>query len=133
MKTFEEFAAWTRAVEEECGDAAAAVCQMFFHWSEHPEEGELTCGPDPRGIVLTFKPPTEGRICLPLKTGEPIFQDGEVETFGAEQITAGVWALDPSVNIPMFVHGFVVLFGVPEPAPWENVVVIAHTMPQSLR
>jgi hypothetical protein len=36
-----------------------------------------------------------------------------------ERIVPGVWALNPSLNIPGVIHVFVLLYGVPNPAPWE--------------
>jgi hypothetical protein len=52
--------------------------------------------------------------------------EGEtLQAFGARKFTGGAWALEPSLNLPGILHGFVVLTGVPDPPPWKRRVVLA--------
>jgi hypothetical protein len=66
---------------------------------------------------------------LLVQEGDPtLTNDGELLAFGAVQISSGVWAITPSLNVPGQLHAFVVIRDVPSPAPWERqLVVLAAT------
>jgi hypothetical protein len=48
--------------------------------------------------------------------------DGSMAVFGLSQLGPGTWRVVPSVNIPGQIHAFVILCGVPDPAPWDHCV-----------
>ena len=128
MKTVAELREWRAGAEEEFGDASIPVCQLFFRWTflRLAARGELVCGPiegrpDHIGIVLD----QDVEFALPVVLGPPeLFVDG-VEKFGLTQIVPGVWAVSPSLNLTGLVHAFLVLYDVPDPAPWEQRVILA--------
>jgi hypothetical protein len=67
----------------------------------------------------------EDSIALPVVKGEcELDMIGIVKNFGATEISTGVWALAPSLNLPGCIHGFIVLYDVPSPAPWERRIVL---------
>ena len=125
MRTCAEVLQWCAGAAEELGDPSAAVCQLFVRWVDDLvsfEGEELVCGMDAGDIVLWLGP---GLLFpLSLQTGGPQIEDDELKSFGAELITPGVWALEPSLNVPATIHGFLVLYGVPDPAPWERRIVL---------
>jgi hypothetical protein len=133
VKTFTEVAAWCLGAFEAYGDASVPVCQLFFRWQPDLEtfdgrgdDETLVCGMVLGEFVLVC-----GRsaiIPLPVRKGAPEATDEEVITYGAVRVTAGVWAITPSLNIDGFIHGFVVLYGVPDPAPWERLIVLAGAL-----
>lgn len=50
----------------------------------------------------------------------PMRLNGEqIMAYGATRIVPGVWVLEPSLNVEELIHGFVLIHGVPDPAPWE--------------
>jgi len=125
MRTFAELAAWCAGAAEELGDPAEACGLSFFRWQEdlvnyHGEE--LACGMMDDGFVLQLALGRKGLVPLPIKLGdvEVIWQGphAELVSYGMQLVTAGVWAVDPSLNIEGMVHTFVVLYDVPDPAPW---------------
>ena len=128
MKTLAEVAEWHEGAEERLEwDLLARdpVCQLFFRWVDDLglyRGKELACSTHGKDIALLFARPYP--LALPLSAGEPrLSEQGEVEMFGAEKIASGMWALSPSLNMPGIIHAFVVLDGVPDPAPWERMIV----------
>lgn len=134
MKTSEQLASWRIGAKRKFGDSSLPVCQCFFAWKEFGGPGhkfmspgleayyERACRQYAGAVVLRLFPDTE--IDIPVRTGEPEVDDLGVVAFGAEEITPGVWALRPSLNMPGFLHAFVVLYGVPNPPPWERRLVV---------
>jgi hypothetical protein len=137
VKTCEQLLSWCVAARREFGDASVPVCQCFFAWQEielaraaafssyrgFPLEAYLrTSGARAGDVVLRLAPDAD--IEIPVRSGEPEINEEGVVSFGAEEITRGVWALRPSLNMPDFLHAFVVLYGVPDPAPWERRIVV---------
>jgi hypothetical protein len=56
-----------------------------------------------------------------IRPGQPeLHADGSVKIFGSRKIGPGTWVVTPSLNVPEMIHAFLVLCGVPEPAPWEQ-------------
>ena len=126
MRTFVEVAEWCHGAAEAFGDPSVPVCQLFFRWQDlrlgdGDDDQTLVCGTLDREFVLVLGP---GAVFpLPLRNGEPEHTDDEVITYGAVRVVEGVWAITPSLNVEGFIHGFVVLYGVPDPAPWERLIV----------
>lgn len=127
MKTFSEVTEWMRGADLEFGDPSLPICQLFFRW-ETDLRGyrgdELVAGIGAAGGVVAVIHPAIHRLPLPIEPDGPRITEGELVAFGAERITAGVWALSPSLNAEQLIHGFVVLYGVPDPAPWERRIVL---------
>lgn len=59
------------------------------------------------------------------KEGAAIGPSG-TESFHIRKVTRGVWALAPSLNIPGELHAFITLYNVPDPAPWESLIVVVR-------
>lgn len=131
MKTFSEVAEWCLGAAEAYGDASVPVCQLFFRWQpdlqkfdDHGADETLVCGMVMGEFALVC-----GRsavIPLPIRTGEAEVTRDEVITYGAGRVVDGVWAITPSLNVEGFIHGFVILYGVPDPAPWDRLIVLAE-------
>lgn len=122
MKTHAEVGAWIRGAAGEFGDPSIPVCQLFFQYVD------ILTG-QPRQLTGYF---SDGVLFLEIcGAAFPIRVVGEhatVEDVGCEyrgtRVIPGVWSLTPSLNIEGFVHGFVVLYDVPDPAPWEGGMVL---------
>lgn len=128
MKTCSEVSAWCAGASAEFGDPSVPVCQLFFRWQENlmapRRDDELVCGMVEGELVLLLGPEFRA-LPMPIELGDLRLDDaGGLEAYGAYLITAGVWALRPSLNVEETIHGFVVLHGVPDPAPWERRIVL---------
>jgi hypothetical protein len=145
MTTRAELEGWVMTVERQLGDPAAACGLLCIPWrsgivadltSPAAAGGEMYAGPVSEqgdAIALTFPPKAdyladEETICLPMGIGldapevHPVLG---VMRYQAKRVCAGVWALNPSLNVDGLIHAFVVLHGVPDPAPWERRIVLA--------
>ncbi len=132
MKTVLEVEQWCQEAAE-FGDPADAVCQLFVRYVEgnarpkSPKQFldlDLFCFWEGQDLVLFLGPGMA--IPIGVRSGaEVLMPDDSVDCFGAEKISPGVWALTPSLNVPGMIHGFVVLYDVPSPAPCEQLVVLA--------
>ncbi|HWR36397.1 MAG TPA: hypothetical protein VN622_11060 [Clostridia bacterium] len=126
MRTISEVVKWCAGALVEHGDPAVPVCQLFFRWVETPAAyrgDELVCGvmDGQFGIWLC---PGEA-IAMPIVEGAAEFgMLNAIDNFGATKIANGVWSLSPSLNLPDLIHGFVVLYDVPDPAPWERRIIL---------
>jgi hypothetical protein len=118
---------WRAGALLECGDPSDPVCQMFFHFQADlvRYDGEaLACGYT-RDDLLVLLGATASPLPVPVRCGDPVIAPtGELDAFGLSPITGDVWALSPSLNLPGVLHGFVVLYGVPTPAPWESRILL---------
>lgn len=115
MKTIAEVDRWIQGATAECGDPSIPVCQFFARY-------DLFCFRDGDDFMLWLGP--ELAVPLLIERGGPqLDKDGSLIAFGATQVTRGVWALLPSLNIPGVIHGFVILYDVPSPAPWERLII----------
>jgi hypothetical protein len=126
VRTFAEVSAWCAGAAEEFGDPSLPICQLFFRWqgSLAGDGAELICGMPEDALVLLLGPGFPP-LPLPVQSGEPVVdQDGELLAYGAERVTASVWAITPSLNAVGLIHAFIVLHGVPDPAPWERRIVL---------
>jgi hypothetical protein len=129
ITTAADVEAWCAGAALEFGDPSEPVCQLFFHFERDfvNYQGEaLVCGWSDGGmLMLLFGAAAAGGALLPVpvRAGNPIIAPtGELEAFGATPITGDVWALSPSLNVPGALHGFVVLYNVPTPAPWQTLL-----------
>jgi hypothetical protein len=126
-----ELEAFLGHVAERAGDPAAATCLVFVNWDGPPEDelGDLVPDFDPKERMLllsivdaTIEPQA---ISLPISEDcSPEIDEGGIKFFGLRKVCKGVWALAPSLNMPGLIHSFVVFHGVPEPAPWERLIVL---------
>ena len=133
MKTLRELREWCEGARKQFGDPSEPVCQLFFRWVEVPprEGDELVC----RFNMLEAWFNHIAHVSLSgLEYDLPISEDGpiascagELEVFGVERIAPGMWSLTPSLNAPGVIHAFIVLYGLPEPAPWETFFVLPTT------
>lgn len=130
MRTSDQLTAWRIGAQLQFGDPSVPVCQCFFEWRQAFTSSapglEAYYDPPSRqcdgAVVLRLAP--DLNVDIPVRTGEPEVDDDGVVAFGAEEITRGVWALRPSLNMPGLLHAFVVLYGVPDPAPWARCLVV---------
>jgi hypothetical protein len=127
LKTIAEVVEWQEGAAARFEDPAIPVCQLFFRWVEEPRGyrgDELVCGMQLGQFGVWLGP--EEAIALPVALGDcELDTIGCVLKFGAVLITPGVWRLTPSFNAPGLIHAFVVLYGVPDPAPWERRIILA--------
>lgn len=129
MKKFSDVVAWCVGAAEQYADPAEPVCQLFFRWQEDvltPDSigGEdLVCGWHDGKLVLMMGPSFPPLPVDVASGGLQLAENGALEAFGASLVTAGVWELVPSLNAPGLLHAFVVLYGVPDPAPWERRIL----------
>lgn len=129
MKTFTEVAEWCRGAADAFGDPSVPVCQLFFRYLTDLDicTGDaLSCTMIAGDLVLVLGGPPRPvpLLPLPVRTGKPDVTDDEVITYGAVRVVEGVWAITPSLNVEGFIHGFVVVYGVPDPAPWDRLIVL---------
>jgi hypothetical protein len=125
-----ELGQFLAGVAELAGDPSAAVCQVFVPWEAADDDiGDLVPDFDPKDRMLLLaivgtglEPPV---ISLPISEdlSPQIDERGNV-AFGLRKVCRGVWALALSLNLPGLMHSFVVFHGVPEPAPWERLIVL---------
>jgi hypothetical protein len=127
MTTYHEVVDWIAGAAEQFDDPATPVCQLFFRWQDNLRriEGDhLACGLADGDLALQFVP-NFPPLPVPMGLGDyELDANGELLTYGARRITAGVWALSPSLNIEGVIHAFVVLYNVPEPALWDTRIVL---------
>ncbi len=127
MKTYAEVAAWFKSAAEEFDDPSDPICQLFIRWQDDIKGSdgiELVCGWVDGELVL-FLGPDFPPLPVRIETGPfQLDENDAVKTFGADKITTGVWAINPSLNAEGLIHAFLVLYGVPEPAPWERRIVL---------
>lgn len=109
---------WCLGAAEEFGDPSIPVCQLFLKWAEAlvlHRGNELSAGMM-EGDLFIMLDKRIGPVQIPL------------DRYEFQRATAGVYAMSPSLNIPGLIHGYVVLYDVPEQGlvpPWEKLVVLA--------
>jgi hypothetical protein len=112
------------------GDPSRAVCQLVVRWGDGgpwlaDEDTGLGAGWDPETGALVLLLGDSDPLTVPVSGEEPEMVDGALVRFQAIPLGGGVWTLNPSLNIPGVLHAFVVLTGVPDPAPWTRLVILA--------
>lgn len=142
MKTISETFEWCIGVAARYGDPAMRVAPVYARFVQErpvPKErrgvlskhlsGEAAIDHDE--ILATWE---DGKLWisladewldLPIDPNGAQFDlgTGELKAFGMTEITRGLWALTPSLNIPNTFHFFVHVFDVPESAPWERRII----------
>lgn len=117
---------WFAGACAEFSDPSEPICQLFFRWQDEIDAyagEELVCGAANGEFVLRLGPRFPS-IPLAIEPEPRIGEDGALQAFGAEEIAPGVWSLSPSLNVPEFIHGFVVFYDVPRPAPWARRIIL---------
>jgi hypothetical protein len=115
------------AVGEQLGAPDATVCQLFvpFVGSRAGVLTDLECAWDARGNALLLDlDESADPLLLPASAAGAEMEDGQLVRFGLTRVSDGVWAVEPSLHIPGVLHAFVVLYDVPKPAPWEQLIVL---------
>lgn len=126
VRTMADALTWFEGACAAFTDPSDPVCQLFFRWRDDLEgyDGdELVCGVLDGELTLSLGPlfpPFPVRVA----DAPEIDEAGTLIAFGAESIAPGVWALTPSLLVPGWIHGFVVLYGVPQPAFWERRIIL---------
>lgn len=127
MKTFAEVAEWCAGAAEQLGDPSLPVCQLFLRWQDQLvaiNGNELVCGWID-GRLVPLLGPHFPPLPMEIMPGDyELDENGELKKYGAELVTKGVWALSPSLNAEGVIHAFIVLYDVPDPAPWEQRIVL---------
>jgi hypothetical protein len=127
MKTFKEVSTWCVDAAEEFGDPSAPIGQLFVGWHDDLKAyhgDRVVCGWLDGQMVLLLGPDfSPFPICI--ASDGPRVGDGyELVAFGADPVSAGVWEITPSLNVPGVIHAFLVFYDVPHPAPWERRIVL---------
>lgn len=133
MKTFADVAAWCAGAAHHFGDPSDAVCQIFLRWQ------------DPLPIIIDDRDPCSLAVCawlndrlmpilgpgfpeLPMEIAADgnyeVNEYGELTKYAAQRVCPGVWSISPSLNVEGVIHAFLVLYNVPDPAPWERRIVL---------
>jgi hypothetical protein len=128
VKTFSEVAAWLTATAQDFDDPCEPICQLFVRWQDDANapltHEDLVCGWLNGELALRLvpdMPPLPFRI----ETGQFRLGDaGELQVFGADQVARGLWEITPSLNVQGLIHAFLVIYEVPDPAPWERRIVL---------
>lgn len=122
LRTIDDLAHWCDVSFEAFGDASKPVAVCFARWTDNLEayRGEdIAIGRNdpaaPEDYALRLGPGCYIAIRLQQKQAF-VNAAGELEIFGANEVTDGVWSLTPSLNMPGLIHCFLVLYAVPETA-----------------
>jgi hypothetical protein len=113
------------------GDPSEIVCQLFTPW-----EPDITRLRDLRPLYSRTKKllqlhftHVDEVLQIPISESlAPEIDGGEIQAYGLRKVCRGVWALAPSLLVPELLHCYIVFHGVPEPAPWESVIVIVPAL-----
>lgn len=127
MKTFEQVAQWCAGAAEQLGDPSKPVCQIFVRYRQDlvlDDIGdELICGMADGELVLALGPDFLP-YPLPIEAGAGRYDERGIEAYGIELVTKGVWSIAPSFFVPGVIHAFIVVYDVPDPAPWERTIIL---------
>jgi hypothetical protein len=126
MKTIAEFIHWREGAIEEFGDPTIPVGQAFFQYVPalaDYHEGLLAASTGGRDSLILMMGLDAG-VRVRVSEAGPEGDAGGLLVFGLEEITPGLWTLFPSANLPGLAHLFVVIYGVPVPAPWGKRIII---------
>lgn len=130
MRTQAELLEWCGGAEREFGDPAAVIGQIFVRYqpTAYPRTGDITAVYNHRLSRLSIdlfgaENGLDSVFPVALHVDGPEFTDDSLVAFGVSEIAPGLWSLTPSLNVPELLHVFVVLYAVPEPAPWESRIL----------
>lgn len=130
MRTQRELAEWCVGAIGKFGDPAEPVGQIFARYQsltevaalKTPADYLLTCTYKVGTLSLRIDPDCE--IPMRIDMAGPVFDGDRLQVFGIEQITAGLWALKPSLYVSNTFHAFVIVYDAPHPAPWQKLIVL---------
>lgn len=129
VTTREELFEFQAAAALGTGDPAGAVCLLCVSWDKGPGVDFDLCAmwEQEEKTLLLLMVDEEGirTLPVPVSTEDVVIEDGRLRAFHVRKISRGTWALAPSLNIPGELHAFVVLHDVPDPAPWESLIILA--------
>ncbi len=117
-----EVARWREQAEQAYGDPSTPICQLCCRWVDDfyvgRVSGDLVCSIVDGELLLclgeTWRP-----LPIPWTIGAPVIKPGpELEAYGLERLGAGVWVMNPSLYLEGELHGFAILYDVPDPAPF---------------
>jgi hypothetical protein len=122
VKTFEELSRWESGARQLYVDPTIPVGLAFFRYIKSVDGY--------RGQELVFNVSSRRHLSLWLSPNYPVtitfdgphstIRGNKLISFGIEPIASGLWRLNPSLNLQGHIHVFVVLYGVPAPAPWAD-------------
>ena len=123
-----ELAEFLEAAEEGLGDPASSVCLILARWCEGPcIAPDIIARWDGNAVQLQIVQQRGEPASFSLRISEegPGIEGATLQAFGARKFTGGAWALEPSLNLPGVLHGFIVITGVPDPPPWKQRIILA--------
>jgi hypothetical protein len=124
--TRDELREFVEEATEQIGDPSEVTTLLFVEFEARKGSDRVGAMYDP--VTKTLFVEIEEGTVWPLEIsddGPVIHSQQGLIAFGIKKVRAGVWALNPSLNIPNVLHAFVVIHGVPDPAPWERLVLLA--------
>lgn len=130
--TAEELYAFLMEAELRLGDPSQAVCLLVVPWRDAPLTFADECGLAVRfsnaKMEIVFEMVDEDgvrELPLAVDVNDPVIDErGVLKAFHVRPLARGVWALAPSLHVPGALHAFVVLTGVPDPAPWQRLILM---------
>lgn len=127
MKTFEQVEEWCAGAAEALGDPSKSVYQLFVRYRQDLVQAdigdELICGMADDELVLALGPDFLP-YPLPIEAGAGRYNERGIEAYGMELVANGVWSIAPSFFVPGVIHAFLVVYDVPDPAPWERQLIL---------
>jgi hypothetical protein len=81
-------------------------------------------GPGRWSLILALVRGDRRRFQIQIPIGpKPMETDEGMACWGVAKLAPSVWAVQPSILAEGY-HGFVILRGVPDPAPWEPRIIL---------
>lgn len=122
LRRADEVVRWCEGAYAAYGDPSAPICQLCVRWADDfyvgRVSGDLVCSIVDGQLLLSLGESWRP-LPIPWVLGEPVIDDGpELQSYGLVRLGAGVWVMNPSLNLEGELHGFVTLYDVPEPAPF---------------
>jgi hypothetical protein len=124
--TRDELREFVEEATEQIGDPSQITTLLFVAMSSVESSGCPQAAYDAKNRTLFVE--LEAGTVWPLEIsddGPLIHSQRGLIAFGMKKVRTGVWAVNPSLDVPGVLHAFVVLHGVPDPAPWERLVLLA--------
>lgn len=118
LRTKSDVREWIEGAFARFGDASAVTGLVFAQYVKmiDPQSPLITFTAEGRKIQLHLnKHPV--RISLS-QNRRPRFSRNCLVEFGVDRIGADLWDLHPSLNLPGYLHVFVVFYSVPESVDW---------------
>jgi len=132
MKTIDQVTEWRYAVAERFGDPAARTGHLFARLVPRPPDvpnyDDVIAFYEDDTLLISIERGAFGPVDV--STDGPQFDEetGAITALGLVKISDGLWALEPSLNLPGVIHAFVTIYDVPAVAPWENKIIVVSSM-----